>query len=91
MGDSLPEHINKNLDERDKKYYDEYYNLLNKYSKSLSFNDMEIFKSYNPPKDLYVEIRAVEDIGIIEVKDSGIFSYFCIIYYLFLEFFIFFL
>ena len=45
--------------------------MLNKYSKSLSYNDMEIFVGYNPPKDLYVEVRALEDIGIINIKDSG--------------------
>jgi hypothetical protein len=44
--------------------------MLDKYSKSLSYNDIEIFKSYNPPKDLYVEVRALVDIGIINIKDS---------------------
>jgi len=44
---------------------------VKKYSKSLSINDVEIFKSYNPPKDLYVEVRAIDDIGVIQLKDMG--------------------
>ena len=44
--------------------------MLNKYSKSLSYDDVDLFKSYNPPKDLYVEVRALVDIGNINIKDS---------------------
>ncbi len=46
-------------------------NLLKRYSKTLSVNDIDIFKGYSPPKDLYVEVRALDDIGVIELKDSG--------------------
>ena len=59
------------MDERDKKYYQEYLNLIKRYSKTLSLNDIDIFKSYNPPKDLYVEVRALDEIGTIDLKDSG--------------------
>ncbi len=80
------------MDERDKNYYQEYLNLIKKYSKSLSLNDIDIFKGYNPPKDLYVEVRALDDIGIIDLKDSGnyiicIIKVFCMFTYLILKLF----
>lgn len=69
---NLPEQINKNLDSKDKKFYKQYNDLINKYSKMLSFSDMDITKDYLPPKDLYVEVRALENLNKIKTQEGDV-------------------
>ena len=54
------------MDERDKKYYDEYKRIVNQYSKKLSLIDLDLTQGFSPPKDLYVEVRALENLVIKE-------------------------
>ena len=59
----LPEQIVTKLDEKDKKYYEEYNTLINKYSQTIGFSDMDLTKDYAPPKNLYIEVRALENVN----------------------------
>ena len=44
IGIPFPGHLSKNLDEKEKKYAEEYNNLLKKYSKNYSYSDFDITK-----------------------------------------------
>ncbi len=65
-GSSIPEQILNKLDEKDKKYYDEYKRIVNLYSKKLSLCDLDLTQDFTPPKDLFVEVRALENLKITE-------------------------
>jgi hypothetical protein len=54
------------MDEKDKKFYEEYNKIVTNYHKKLSLIDLDLTKDYTPPKDLYVEVRALEDMTITE-------------------------
>lgn len=70
--ENIPDQIKNNLDEKDKKYYQQYSNLINNYSKCINFSDMDLTKYYSPPQDLYVEIRALQDINGIETSEGKV-------------------
>ena len=70
MTGDLPEHIDSKLDEKDKIYYQKYYQLINRYSKTISESEFNLTKDYIPSKDIILEVRALEDIKNVPV-DSG--------------------
>lgn len=72
LGNIFPEQIQKNFDEKDKKYYEQYNHLIKQYSNLLSFSDYDLTKDYAPPKDLYVEVRALENIDNIQTHEGKI-------------------
>jgi len=57
------------MTDRDMRYYEDYSKLITAHSKKQSLVDMDLRKDYAPPKDLYVEVRALEDITI---KEKGV-------------------
>ena len=59
----IPEQILSKMDEKDKNYQEQYYNLINKYSKNISESDFDLTKNYQPPKEIYIEVRALQDIN----------------------------
>ncbi len=59
------------MDERDRKYYSEYSKLINKHSKTQCLVELDLTKDYHPPKDLYLEVRALEDIKDITIKNGN--------------------
>ncbi len=63
---SLPPQIMINMDDKDKKYSDSYNKLVSDYSKKLCLTELDLMKDYQPPTDLYLEVRALEDITISE-------------------------
>lgn len=65
-GYHVPSQILNKMDEKDKKYHDEYKRIVNQYSKKLSLVDLDLTQDFTPPKDLYVEVRALENIKIKE-------------------------
>ena len=78
----IPEQVGNNMHEKDKQYYESYNNLINHYSKKLSFSDMDLTKDYNPPKELYVEVRALDNInniktyeGVVNVEKNHTYSF----------------
>lgn len=78
----IPEQVGNNMHEKDKQYYESYNNLINHYSKMLSFSDMDLTKDYNPPKELYVEVRALDNInniktyeGVVNVEKNHTYSF----------------
>ncbi len=64
----IPNHIVNNMDDKDRKFYDDYNKILSAYSKKQSFVDLDLTKDYTPPKDLYVEVRALEDFTLKEKR-----------------------
>lgn len=78
----IPEQVGNIMNEKDKQYYESYNNLINHYSKMLSFSDMDLTKDYNPPKELYVEVRALDNInniktyeGVVNVEKNHTYSF----------------
>jgi hypothetical protein len=71
IGANLPPHMKLVIDDKDKKYYDDYLNIINKYAKTQSFINMDLNKDLTPPKDLYIEVRAINDIGVLNLKDGN--------------------
>lgn len=55
------------MDEKDKKYFEEYSKLINKYSKTQSLVDLNLAIDFYPPNELYLEVRAMDD---FEYKDK---------------------
>ena len=79
---NLPEQIEENLDEKDKKFYEQYSKSIRDYSKMISDSEMDLTKDYKPPKDIYIEVRALENIdnvktheGIINVEKNHTYSF----------------
>ncbi len=71
IGNPLPAHLENNMDEKDKKYLDEYSKVVKKYSETYSSRiELDVTKDYTPPKDLYVEVRVREDVEI-KTKTGG--------------------
>ena len=48
---NLPQRTLQNFDEKDKKYYEQYTQLLNNYSKKISFSNFDLTKYYSPPTE----------------------------------------
>ncbi len=69
---NLPQRTLQNFDEKDKKYYEQYTQLLNNYSKKISFSNFDLTKDYSPPTELYCEVRALEDINGIDTYEGKI-------------------
>ena len=70
MTGELPEHIENKLDEKDKIYHQKYNQLIERYSKTISESDFNLTKDYIPVKDIFVEVRALDDIKNVSI-DSG--------------------
>jgi hypothetical protein len=64
-------HLENNLDDRDKKYIEEYSKIINTHSNYHCKFDLDLTKDYTPPKDLFIEVRAVEDIENVKTKLGG--------------------
>jgi hypothetical protein len=60
------------LDDRDKKFIEDYNKLVNLHSNSQCKFDLDLTKDYVPPKDLYIEVRAREDIDNVKTKLGGL-------------------
>ena len=65
-GNMLAQQIENNMEEKEKKYYEEYNKLISQFSKTQSFVELDLTKGYTPPKTLYVEVRAQDDFQIKE-------------------------
>lgn len=68
----IPEQILSKMDEKDKNYQEQYYNLINKYSKNISECDFDLTKNYQPPKEIYIEVRALQDINNLKTFEGEI-------------------
>jgi hypothetical protein len=59
-GNMISDRIKENMSEIEKKYSEDYEKLINKYSRKQGLFECDITKDYTPPKDLYVEVRALD-------------------------------
>lgn len=62
----LPEQLKVNLEDNDKKFLENYNKLIKTYSQNLSLSNLDLTKDYFPQKDLYVEVRALENFSFNE-------------------------
>ena len=70
MTGELPEHIESKLDEKDKIYYQKYNQLINRYSKTISESDFNLTKDYAPVNDIFIEVRALENIQNVPIESG---------------------
>jgi hypothetical protein len=59
-GNMIADRIKANMSEVEKKYSEEYEKLINKYSRKQGLFECDLTKDYTPPKDLYIEVRALD-------------------------------
>jgi GINS complex subunit 1 len=63
----VPEHTLEECDEIEIKYVEKYDNLLSKYSRKVGIN---VSYDMDPPKDVFIEIRALKDFGKFETENG---------------------
>jgi hypothetical protein len=68
-GNMVSNNILNNMDDKDRKYFEDYNKILQTYSKKQSLVELDLTKDYTPPKDLYIEVRALEDFVL---KEKGV-------------------
>ena len=68
----IPTHIRKNISESEGKYMAKYTELVEEYSKSLPYSKFDLVKDIEPPKELFVEVRMLEDCGEIYLPETGL-------------------
>jgi GINS complex subunit 1 len=67
-GVKLPSHFQNNLSEEEVKYFNRYSKLLTKYS---AISGVDVTRDMDPPKDVQVEVSVNEDIGEVDLPESG--------------------
>ena len=76
-GKHIPDHILENLSESEMIYFKKYIDNLEGYNKSISgmfgsdITNIDLTVDFNPPKDLFIEVRVNKDYGTINLPDSG--------------------
>eukprot|EP00040_Diaphanoeca_grandis_P029743 m.174832 g.174832 ORF g.174832 m.174832 type:complete len:192 (-) comp31786_c1_seq3:437-1012(-) len=69
VGAILPVHIKENLSLHEIDYFTEYSKGLNTYMQSVG---LDLCSDSLPPKDLYIEVRVLEDLGEIATEEGFI-------------------
>eukprot|EP01080_Neovahlkampfia_damariscottae_P011902 gene11902-5308_t len=75
----IPEYYLENCSESEIKYVEKYDKLLSKYSRNVGIN---ISHDMDPPKDIFLEIRATKDIGKFETENGTLNISKNLVYYL---------
>ncbi len=76
-GKHIPTHILDNMSESEMQYFKKYLDNLEAYNKSVSglfgndITNLDSTVDFNPPKDLFIEVRVNKDYGTINLPDSG--------------------
>ena len=76
-GKHIPDHILEKLSESEVRYFKEYLENLDNYNKSISnmlgsdSSNIDLTVDFNPPKDLFIEVRVNKDCGTITLPESG--------------------
>uniref|UniRef100_A0A8R1TX30 DNA replication complex GINS protein PSF1 n=1 Tax=Onchocerca volvulus TaxID=6282 RepID=A0A8R1TX30_ONCVO len=69
-GGHVPEKIKENLCEAELKWLQEYNNLLADFQSSLGENGVNLLLNMKPPHNLFVKVRAKQNIGSFELSDG---------------------
>ena len=76
-GKHIPDHIIEKLSESEVVYFKKYINNLDNYNKAISemigsdVSNIDLTVDFNPPKDLFIEVRVNKDFGTITLPESG--------------------
>ena len=71
MTGTLPEQIETQLTQAEIEYFKTYKQILAKYSEQATKSSMDITTSMTPPKELFVEVRVLEDLGEIMLESGN--------------------
>ena len=76
-GKHVPDHIMEKISPAEVKYFKTYMENLDTYNKSISnmfandTNNIDLSVDFNPPKDLFLEVRVNKDYGTVMLPESG--------------------
>mmetsp|Transcript_13091 Transcript_13091/g.22095 ORF Transcript_13091/g.22095 Transcript_13091/m.22095 type:complete len:147 (-) Transcript_13091:20-460(-) len=76
-GKQIPDHLLENLSPAEAQYFKSYLDNVDNYSKSISnmfssdSNNIDLTVDFNPPKDLFIEVRVNKDYGVVMLPESG--------------------
>ena len=76
-GKHIPDHIMEKISPAEVKYFETYLENLDSYNKSVSnmfandTNNIDLTGDFNPPKDLFLEVRVNKDYGTVMLPESG--------------------
>ena len=76
-GKHIPDYLLDNLSAEETKYFKKYVDNIDEYNKSVSdmfksdSNNLDITVDFNPPKDLFIEVRVNKDYGTVMLPESG--------------------
>lgn len=69
-GGHLPSKVKDNLCEAEQKWLEDYNNLLADFQSSLGENGVNLLLNMKPPHNLFVKVRATQNIGSYELSDG---------------------
>ncbi|CAG9331172.1 unnamed protein product [Blepharisma stoltei] len=69
-GPNIPPHFSNQLNKDEMDYFKQYSALLQDYSRKVS-KSLDLTGDLQPPKDVFVEVRATEDVGDIVLPETG--------------------
>ena len=70
-GKDLPETVTQNLSKDEVTYFKNYTKLIEDYSKNAVKWNIDITTTLEPPRELYVEVKVLEDLGEVYLADTG--------------------
>ena len=76
-GKNVPDHLLEKFSPAETKYFNTYLESLDNYNKSISnmfandSNNIDLTVDFNPPKDLFLEVRVNKDYGTVVLPESG--------------------
>ena len=76
-GKHIPDHLLDKMSESEVRYFKDYLENLDNYNKQISTmfgtqsNHIDLTVDFNPPKDLFIEVRVNKDYGTVTLPESG--------------------
>ena len=76
-GKHIPDHLLDKMSEAEVRYFKTYLENLDGYNKAISNmfgtegNHIDLTVDFNPPKDLFIEVRVNKDYGTVTLPESG--------------------
>ena len=76
-GKHIPDHLQEKLSPAELDYFKTYLENIDNYNKAVSnmfandSNNIDLTVDFNPPKDLFLEVRVNKDYGTVYLPESG--------------------
>nr|CAB3249045.1 DNA replication complex GINS protein PSF1 [Phallusia mammillata] len=71
FGSVLPPDIKNNMSEKEVQWFTRYNRSLANYMRSLGPGGLDLTQDLQPPQNVYIEVRCVEDRGELELNDGS--------------------